>query len=161
MPIVKITTQPLRKCLAAGITREEIERIGGKIIGPNVEIDSNAPGFLRIVKRFKVKFRHAEPKKTQDLMVQLGPPLWADLHRWALTTPLDAVGQWLAVFRRRVPCGKCRREFTSIVQDLPAPATSNDDLFAWTVEVHNRVNRKLGKPEMSVEAARPLYFSNE
>lgn len=153
MPLVKITTQPLRKCLAAGVTREEIERIGGKIEGCNVVIDSNAPGFLRIVKLFKVRFPHAKPKPTGELMQKIGPPLWADLHRWALTADLSSAGEWLKMFTRRVPCGECRREFRSILHDTP-PTT---DLFAWTVAAHNRVNRKLGKPEISIDDARTRW----
>jgi hypothetical protein len=35
---------------------------------------------------------------------------------------------------------------------------SRDDLFAWTVMLHNIVNAELGKPQMPLETARELYI---
>src|SRR5688572_23418284 len=55
-------------------------------------------------------------------------------------------GGCLPVFQERVPCGECRAELDEILKALPCPADPSGR-FAWGVEVHNRVNRKLGKRE--------------
>jgi Erv1 / Alr family len=84
-----------------------------------------------------------------------GPALWADLHRWALTADLNpgAPGQWLDRFAARVPCGDCRRHWLEITAASPPALESHQALFAWTVARHNDVNRRLGKPEMSLDEA--------
>jgi hypothetical protein len=155
--IVETTTQPLRKCLAAGLKRDEIERMGGKIIGPNVEIDSNAAGFDRIVKLFKVKFRYVTQPAMEDRMRVVGPILWAEFHRWALTADLASAADWLTKFVWRLPCGQCRKEYRTVLAEMPPVTSSHDELFAWTCAAHNKVNRKLEKPEMSIEDARARW----
>jgi Erv1 / Alr family len=89
-----------------------------------------------------------------------GPQLWAELHRWALTADLADAPQWLDRFAARVPCGDCRRHWLAGVSDSPPPLESRERLFAWTVARHNAVNRRLGKPEMSLEDARRLWDSS-
>jgi hypothetical protein len=74
MPGVKVTTQPLRKCLAAGLTRDDIERGGGKIHGANVVIDSDAPGFARVVDLFKVEFKEIVRKAPVAIVTDDLPP---------------------------------------------------------------------------------------
>ncbi|HUB24117.1 MAG TPA: ERV1/ALR-related protein, partial [Tepidisphaeraceae bacterium] len=96
-----------------------------------------------------------------------GPQLWADLHQWALTTDLSDVVQWLARFAARVPCGECRRHWLAAVANSPPLLESREKLFAWTVDLHNVVNRRLGKPPMSLADARrrwqqfPLQLPDE
>lgn len=80
-----------------------------------------------------------------------GPMLWAALHGRALaqgTGEADAV--WLAGFRQILPCGECRQHWDRM---LAATAPIWGEYFAWTVARHNEVNRRLGKPEMGLEAA--------
>lgn len=81
-----------------------------------------------------------------------GPRLWAALHRRALAVPPGTSDNaWLAGFREILPCGDCRQHWDGMVAATPPPAAP--DLFAWTVARHNEVNRRLGKPEMALEAA--------
>lgn len=89
-----------------------------------------------------------------------GPPLWEEMHRagWAGRITPD----FLADFARRIPsvaCG-CGGHWESVVAARRLPlGESPETQFAWTVEVHNAVNHRLGKPEMSVEAAREQWSS--
>ena len=50
-----------------------------------------------------------------------------------------------------IPCLSCREHFEQVLVDNPVPDA--EDLFNWSVDLHNIVNRRLGKPEVSYEAA--------
>jgi hypothetical protein len=75
---------------------------------------------------------------------------WRELH-----TKRDATQEWLLDWIARIPpgCG-CGESFESILQRIPARF---DDWFAWTVEVHNAVNKKLSKPEITLAEAIKLW----
>ncbi len=82
------------------------------------------------------------------------PELWADLHRAALSAPTaGAFAAFLGAFRARVPCGECRSHWSAWVEEHPP----GPDAFAWSVEAHNSVNARLGKPLLPVEQARALW----
>ena len=82
-----------------------------------------------------------------------GPQLWRELHRWALTTDRKEPMRWLDQFAKRIGCGECKLHWLKLVRQQPPDASSNDALFAWSVRVHNTVNRHLGKAELTLEAA--------
>ena len=44
------------------------------------------------------------------------------------------------------PCAECARHFGEVVASHPPRVASRADLELWTCEVHNVVNRSLGKP---------------
>jgi hypothetical protein len=54
-------------------------------------------------------------------------------------------------YKEIIPCLSCREHFEQVLVDNPVPEA--DNLFEWSVDVHNIVNRRLGKPEVSYEAA--------
>jgi hypothetical protein len=93
------------------------------------------------------------PMPSVDVMQGRGPQLWAELHRWALTADLSAARRWLDHFGSRLPCGDCRRKWLDGMNTFPPPLASHDQLFEWTVALHNRVNRHLNKPEVSLDQA--------
>ena len=87
-----------------------------------------------------------------------GPSMWFMMHLTAATyptrpTPADAAS-YAAFFnslRNVLPCEGCRRGYDTILATEPTRMTprtfgSREALFKWTVDVHNRVNAKLGKP---------------
>jgi hypothetical protein len=39
------------------------------------------------------------------------------------------------------------------------PIPRNGGLFTWTVQLHNSVNEKLGKPIVSVQEAENIWFN--
>lgn len=75
---------------------------------------------------------------------------WHELH-----TKQNATIEWLLDWIARIPpgCG-CGESFESIMLRLPPRF---DDWFAWTVEIHNAVNRKLGKTEITLAEAIELW----
>ncbi len=84
-----------------------------------------------------------------------GSTLWAELHRRALAWPGGHDHVWLNRFSNRLPGGcPCRAHWRQLLAVLP-PRWG--DYFAWTVEAHNAVNRRLGKAEVTVEAARARW----
>jgi hypothetical protein len=54
-------------------------------------------------------------------------------------------------YKEIIPCLSCREHFEQVLVENPVPEA--DDLFKWSVDVHNIVNKRLGKPEVSYEAA--------
>lgn len=99
--------------------------------------------------------RPPDPERKSKRLAKLGPPLWREFHLWAMAGGPDRAC-WLAAFVLRVPCGECKVEWGRIVRELPSPADPAA-LFGWSVAVHNRVNVKLGKPEMSESEAKHFY----
>lgn len=77
------------------------------------------------------------------------PNPWAVLHRRALAFRVTT--QWLREWERTIPCGECKEEWKRLKGANPFRAA---DQFAWSVEAHNAVNAKLGKPPVTVDAAR-------
>jgi len=95
----------------------------------------------------------APPPPSGNEWSRRGPELWAELHRWALAADPATARHWLDRLAARVPCGDCRRHWLADVAASPPPTGNCDELFAWTVERHNQVNRRLGKPEMPLTEA--------
>ena len=58
-----------------------------------------------------------------------------------------------------IPCYKCSVNYKKHLSELPIDAylSSREDLFAWTVQLHNIVNKELGKPIFSIEEAKKKY----
>ena len=91
---------------------------------------------------------------------------WTTIHVAALGYP-DIVTdttreQYKAFFislGNVLPCGKCRRNYATHMDELPIDFYLFDKhtLFAWTVSLHNIVNRDTNKPEWSVEDAKEFY----
>lgn len=50
-----------------------------------------------------------------------------------------------------IPCPICRDHYVEFLKEMPISPflDRRDDLFKWTVAVHNKVNEKLGKPQVS------------
>lgn len=87
-----------------------------------------------------------------------GPSMWLMVHLIAATYPANPTQEdkerYAAFFhslRDVLPCEGCRRGYDTILRTAPTQLTpqvfaTTETLFKWTVDVHNRVNAKLGKP---------------
>jgi len=87
-----------------------------------------------------------------------GPAKWKELHdtaRAGLITPA-----WLERYSAGIPnnpCG-CRNHWRSVLAAHPLPETACADAqFAWSWQLHNAVNAKLGKPALTLDEARRRY----
>jgi hypothetical protein len=100
---------------------------------------------------------------------QWGPNWWATLHTFAISRPLQlsAADRALAhtfvhAFARSLPCVKCRKDFRHVVErDVSSAASASlrtrDAFFRKTIDWHNEVNLRLGKPQWSYDAVYRRY----
>lgn len=91
-----------------------------------------------------------------------GPGEWASLHRnaaYAKTKEEVAHVLWhILILKEHFFCLDCRAHFKENFDKFPPPTHNNSDaLFNWTVEMHNKVNRRNGKPEVSPMEAIKYY----
>jgi hypothetical protein len=91
-----------------------------------------------------------------------GPYTWATIHLICLGAPdvLDAAAQqhYRAFFNMLphvIPCSVCSDHLKENLKTLPIDdhLASNTDLFKWSVNLHNLVNKQLKKPQVSIEEA--------
>ena len=96
-----------------------------------------------------------------------GPGAWSLFHSIAFTFPKepteaerDAAISFFKSLRLLLPCSKCKREYGAFLENNPVePHTlSSHALARWTVNAHNHVNLKMGKPEMAMQDVVNLYF---
>jgi len=84
-----------------------------------------------------------------------GPLFWHTIHITALGYPKDpsyaqkrAAKEFFESLAHLIPCPVCREHYSTYLQKMPIipHLDRRDDLFKWTVELHNSVNQILGKP---------------
>lgn len=95
---------------------------------------------------------------------------WTAIHFAALgypKSPTEGQKQYYFTYFTKIlpeilPCLKCRQHLKQTLQTehpMNSSALANSDtLFEWTVSLHNVVNRRLGKPTLSLEEARNIYM---
>ncbi len=96
-------------------------------------------------------------RKRNDKANKQGQFAWAKLHSYTGCDP-----QWLDLWQFFIPqrCD-CKDGYQKILEDMPPDFTSPDAFFAWGVRLHNAVNRKLGKPELTIDEARKTWRRND
>ena len=85
---------------------------------------------------------------------QQGRFAWSLLHRYR-----GCEKAWFDLWIYFVPGGgcSCRENFKAILTEFPPDFSSPDAFWHWGVAVHNKVNAKLGKPEITIEEAVKLW----
>jgi len=82
------------------------------------------------------------------------PNPWIGLHDG---TVQDAIS--LAKWELQIPqygCA-CKKEYAIYKAENPPDFSSPEALWLWGFNLHNWVNRKLGKPEITIEEARKIW----
>lgn len=96
------------------------------------------------------------PKPYLSALEKEGRKLWGELHAKAQSLPevIHAVEQedlqsWLAAWESRIPswggCA-CRQHYYELKAYIEPVFDSREAFYSWTVDVHNSVNERLGKP---------------
>jgi hypothetical protein len=86
-----------------------------------------------------------------------GPYFWGAFHLACLAAAdIEGVKTFINSYQTVLPCFWCRLHFSQVLAENPIPDT---DLFRWSVNVHNIVNEKLGKPIFPYEAALEHWMS--
>ena len=87
-----------------------------------------------------------------------GPFFWHTIHIVALGYPekptyahKKAVKEFFESLQYLIPCEVCRTHYTQNLTVMPITPhlDRRQDLFKWTIELHNRVNQQLQKAIMS------------
>ena len=95
-----------------------------------------------------------------------GPFFWHTIHIVALGYPQSpsyshkkAAKEFYESLTFLIPCPVCREHYVEYLREMPISPflDRRDDLFKWTVELHNRVNVKLGKRKYTEMEAIQFY----
>jgi len=94
-----------------------------------------------------------------------GPIFWHTIHITALGYPTEpsyahkrSAKEFYESLGVLIPCPVCREHYQTYLQKMPITPhlDRRDDLFKWTVELHNEVNTLLNKPRRS--EGEVIYF---
>ena len=95
-----------------------------------------------------------------------GPSAWKFLHTVTYAFPdsptLQEQTQAENLFhslRLLLPCERCREHYEEEISQNPPNAASKATLSSWLVQVHNKVNSRLGKPLFTQQLADETYTS--
>ena len=87
-----------------------------------------------------------------------GPFFWHTMHILALGYPNTptyaekrAAKEFFESLQHLIPCPVCRQHYTDYLKENPLTPSldTRKDLFTWTINLHNTVNKQLGKPEFT------------
>ncbi|WBR14471.1 Erv-family thiol oxidoreductase [Pandoravirus kuranda] len=101
-----------------------------------------------------------------NVMHLVGPPLWETMHYAAFQCPepfaerAPALLSLVRAYATLLPCAECRGHFAALLAAHPPEeaARGGRQAFArWTVDAHNMVNARLGKPLVTFEQAAWRY----
>lgn len=96
--------------------------------------------------------------------IRWGPHVWATLHTLALKADHEAsmlpkFQAFVEALADLLPCAICQRDFSAWLREHGVPKAH--DAFAWSVKLHNYVNKKLGKGlDLTESEARKLWTSD-
>jgi hypothetical protein len=99
-----------------------------------------------------------------------GPYMWGTMHYVALGAPAKFDEKDKATYKAFfsqipgiIPCSSCGQHLTTTMNSVSIDdaLSGNEELFAWTVELHNAVNKRLGKSTMSVSDARDIWMNHK
>lgn len=67
---------------------------------------------------------------------------------------------YIDAFQRVLPCPYCAEHFKELLIQLPPRFDNKTELFNWSVDVHNEVNKSNGKSVLSYEQALTELINN-
>lgn len=92
---------------------------------------------------------------------------WRFIHYVALTYPTkptdDDRKNYIKFFESLqdvLPCGICAAHFREHMKQYPIKMGSNTELFNWTVDIHNVVNKQNGKKILTYDEAFDELFKD-
>ena len=95
-----------------------------------------------------------------------GPFFWHTMHLVALGYPKEptyaekrAAKEFYESFAQLIPCPMCKMHYADNLKLMPVSPSldTKADLFRWTVDMHNMVNKQLGKPVYAESDAIAFY----
>lgn len=106
----------------------------------------------------RTKAYEADPRKPVGL--RSGKPGY-DGRAWAVWHLAAADGKLTPAYAsellKRIGCGSCQSHARKYISQHPVPNAGAGEQFAWTVKFHSHVSASIGKPIVSVEAAKQIW----
>lgn len=85
-----------------------------------------------------------------------GPYFWGVIHLGCLAGSMTS--EFITMYPSVIPCGVCGQHFAELIQELPFPDSRDPMvLFEWSVDAHNKVNARIGKPILTTEQALAIW----
>jgi hypothetical protein len=103
-----------------------------------------------------IKDAIANPKFREMAAQSFGPAMWTSIHDIALAyDPTPEKKQALVAFMENLatlfPCQKCSPHIREAIKTMPTD--SKLSVFKWSIDFHNSVNARTGKPILSYQQA--------
>lgn len=128
----------------------------------NADGSPYVPGVPSVPRTFTITMQGDPPatisqeevnRRRNERTARQGSFAWGKLHSYRGCDP-----QWLDIWQFLIPnrCD-CKDGYQKILEELPPDFSSPEAFFAWGVELHNKVNRKLGKPEITMDRALAIW----
>ena len=107
------------------------------------------------------------------MLYNINPNLWGEsfwnvIHYITMAYPDDPteedrqnISAFIKSLQHVLPCETCRNHFKANLITYPLTNESRYNFITWAVNVHNEVNRRTGKPEMSIDEAINLYTTKK
>ena len=114
---------------------------------------------------FEMKITNSEIGYSNEPGI-FGPALWFSLHNSAITYPRNpnnfirnGMKQFLQSLSFIIPCYTCKEHCSNFVNasNLDLIVSSRDNLFKFFVDLHNYVNIRTGKKQLTLDEAKDLY----
>lgn len=86
---------------------------------------------------------------------KLGPGVWWTIHKLAKKKE-KYFQEFMIDLSNNFFCLECQEHFKEYLVKHPIPNHSSE-WFKWSVNFHNKVNVRLGKPVLTLERATELY----
>ena len=96
-----------------------------------------------------------------------GPCTWKAMHSVAFSyardpfspTPQEhkAAIDFFGSMGELIPCHMCRKHYKDYIKDHPIRADNRNELAKWTFDLHNAVNARTGKPQLSYDEVKKMY----
>ena len=94
-----------------------------------------------------------------------GPPQWNAIHQLLRSYPDEptddqkaALKQYLSALATLLPCKECSEHFAQLAGGVDA--SSRAAALKWSIDTHNSVNKRLGKPVLDYDAATTAIENN-
>jgi len=77
--------------------------------------------------------------------------MWKQLHQASMHKSLSEFIQFISKFGKQIPCEECQKHFKQYLYDNPLYQGINP--VNWGIDMHNSVNKRLGKPVLTYPQA--------
>ena len=94
-----------------------------------------------------------------------GMCMWAFIHTICIVDSIDdieSIRTCLLNIVNVIPCKDCKSDYENELNFIRELDLSNDinALFIWSINFHNKINKKLGKEQVSLEEALTIWTTS-